>query len=65
LEFSRIAHGQYAIFIALRQEPTILAKIMWTPNCPNANNGNINIETLFHEIFRPRPYSMLFATFKF
>jgi hypothetical protein len=29
-------------------EPTILAKIMWTPNCSNANNGNINIVTLFH-----------------
>ena len=29
---------------------TILAKIMWTPNCFIANNGNINIETLFHEI---------------
>jgi hypothetical protein len=33
--------------------PTILAKIMWTPNCFIANNGNINIETLFHEISRP------------
>ena len=26
---------------------------MWTPNCFIANNGNINIETLFHEISRP------------
>jgi hypothetical protein len=31
---------------------TILAKIMWTPNFPNAK---INIETFFHEICRPLP----------
>jgi hypothetical protein len=45
---------------------TILAKIMWTPNCFITNNGNINIETLFHETCRPPgPCSMLFAAFKF
>jgi hypothetical protein len=31
---------------------TILAKIMWTPNFPNAN---INIEKFFHEICLPLP----------
>jgi hypothetical protein len=53
-------------FEILRSGATILAKIMWTPNCFIANNGNINIETLFHEICRPSgPCSMLFAAFKF
>ena len=45
---------------------TTLAKIMWTTNCSSANNGNFKIDTLFHEFCPPpRPYSMLFAAFKF